>query len=190
MSGTGYTLDAFVRDLRGALAQDVPEARKLDEGAAALARLLDNPDALAPYLRALDRDHGPWLLYEDDAYGFVVTLLLKPRGQTTPVHHHGEAWTLYGVFRGEELIHRYERHDDGSRAGHADVRPRADHRRPAGQVEVEPAYAIHNETTDADGDTIAIAVRGRDLATIEGAWFDLDRGTVEARLGKGARPIP
>jgi predicted metal-dependent enzyme (double-stranded beta helix superfamily) len=189
MSGSGYTLDGFVTDLRHALAQVASQARKLDAGAAALARLLTNPDALTPYLGALHKDHGPWLLYEDAEYGFVVTLLLKPRGQTTPVHHHGEAWTLYGVLRGEELIHRYERYDDGSRAGHADVRPSVDHRRHPGQVEVEPPYAIHNETTDAGGDTVAIAVRGRDLATTEGAWFDLGRGTVEARLGKGARPI-
>ncbi len=190
MSGPTYELEDFVADLRATLARGLPEEAMLEEAAAALRRLLANRDALARYRWALDVDRGPWLLHEDRDYGFCVTLLLKPRDRTTPVHHHERAWTLYGIFDGIETIHRYERHDDRSAPGRADVRLTADHIRRPGEVEIEPTYAIHNETTSRDQDTIAIAVRGRNLALIQQEWFDLAAGTVRSGPGNAARPLP
>jgi predicted metal-dependent enzyme (double-stranded beta helix superfamily) len=184
-----YQLPDFVADLRAALAQPVSEAERLEAGATALRRLLANPAALAPFQAALEQGRGPWLLHQDPEFGFVVTLLRKQRANTTPVHHHGEAWTLYGIFDGEELVHRYDRHDAGAAAGRADVRLTVDHARRSGEVEIEPAFAIHNETTGPTRDTIAIAVRGRDLSTIEQHWFDLDQGTVRTGPGSAAMPL-
>ena len=185
-----YTLRDFVADLRTHLRRDVSDTVRLDAGANALRRLLANPDALAPYSWVLDQGRGPWLLYQDPEFGFVVTLLRKQRANTTQVHHHGEAWTLYGIFEGEEIVHRYTRRDAGDRPDHADVARVIDHVRHAGDVEIEPPFAIHNETTSAERDTIAIAVRGRDLSTIHQEWFDLERGTVRSGPGSTATPIP
>jgi predicted metal-dependent enzyme (double-stranded beta helix superfamily) len=184
-----YSIDEFVADLRRALQTHGPTTAGLEAGALALSRLLANPAAFEPYRSALDAGPGPWLLYADETWGFVVTLLRKPRGQTTPVHHHGEAWTLYGILAGSEQIYRYERLDDETVPGQARITLAAEHRRRAGETEVEPGYAIHNETTGDERDTIAVAVRGRDLGRTPGEWFDLDRGTVETRLGKAATPI-
>jgi predicted metal-dependent enzyme (double-stranded beta helix superfamily) len=190
MDRATYGLAEFVADLRAALRADLPEADRLDAGAAALRRWLANPDALADYRHALEVGRGPWLLYADPGLGFVVTLLRKTAGATTPVHHHGEAWTLYGIADGDELVHRYDRHDEGTQPGHADVRLAVDHPCRSGEVEIEPAYAIHNETTSAARDTIAIAVRGRDLTTIQQHWFDLEAGTVRTGAGHAAAPVP
>jgi predicted metal-dependent enzyme (double-stranded beta helix superfamily) len=185
-----YELQDFVADLGAALAESAPEAARLETGAAALGRLLANPDALAPYHAALAQGRGPWQLYRDPDHGFVVTLLRKQRANSTPVHHHGEAWTLYGIFDGQEVVHRYDRHDAGAAAERPDVRLTVDHVRGPGDVEIEPAFAIHNETTGPERDTIAIAVRGRDLSTIEQHWFDLEQGTVRVGPGTTAAPIP
>ena len=185
-----YELQHFVADLRAALAQPVPEAAQLEAGAAALGRLLANPGALAHYQNALALGRGPWLLYQDPDHGFVVTLLRKQRANSTPVHHHGEAWTLYGIFDGQEVVHRYDRHDAGVAADRPDVRLTVNHVRGPGEVEIEPAFAIHNETTGPERDTIAIAVRGRDLSTIEQHWFDLEQGTVRVGRGSSATPVP
>ena len=190
MDRATYGLAEFVADLRAALRADAPEADRLDAGATALRRWLANPDALADYRHALDVGRGPWLLYAAPDLGFVVTLLRKTAGVSTPVHHHGEAWTLYGIADGNELVHRYDRHDEGTQSGRADVRLAVDHPRLAGEVEVEPAYAIHNETTSAARDTIAIAVRGRELTTIQQQWFDLEAGTVRIGAGHAATPVP
>ena len=109
MDRAAYGLAEFVADLRAALRAKAPEAERLEAGAAALQRWLSNSDALADYRHALEAGRGPWLLYADPDLGFVVTLLRKTAGVSTPIHHHGEAWTLYGIADGQELIHRYER---------------------------------------------------------------------------------
>ena len=190
MSETAYGLADLVAELKAALEQPAPLAAQLDSGAVALGRFLANQAALEPYRSALDVGRGPWLLHEDATHGFVVTLLLKPRATSTPVHHHGEAWTLYGIFDGTETVHRYERHDTRGLAGPVDVRLEVDHVRQAGEVEVELPYAIHNETTGPERDTVAIAVRGRNLALIQQETFDLASGAVTARPGTAAAPLP
>jgi predicted metal-dependent enzyme (double-stranded beta helix superfamily) len=190
MSGATYELENFVADLRGVLARDLPEDAKLEEAACALRRLLANPAALDRYRWALEQGRGPWLLYEDPDFGFCVTLLLKQRANSTPVHHHAEAWTLYGIFDGIETVHRYDRRDDGANPERADVRLAVDHVRRPGEVEIEPPYSVHNETTSADVDTVAIAVRGRNLALIQQQWFDLATGAVKTGPGNAAKPLP
>src|SRR5687768_1095528 len=55
-----YELQDFVADLRAALSKDAPQEARLEEGAAALQRLLVNPDALAPYRWVLEKGRGPW----------------------------------------------------------------------------------------------------------------------------------
>ena len=190
MSGQSYELEDFVADLRGALAKGQPEEAMLEEAAAALRRLLANREALARYRWALEQDRGPWLLHEDPEFGFCVTLLLKPRNRSTPVHHHERAWTLYGIFDGIETVHRYDRRDDANRPDRADVRLTMDHVRHPGEVEIEPSYAIHNETTSETQDTIAIAVRGCNLRLVQQQWFDLAAGTVRTGPGNAAKPLP
>lgn len=184
MAASDYTLSDFVAELGAALSSALPEAARLEAGARALARLLANPRALDAFRPALAHGRGPWTLYTDPAHGFVVTLLLKPHGGTTPVHHHGEAWTLYGIVEGVETIHRYER-VDGAPPRHV-----ADHVRRAGEVEIEPAFAIHNETTSSGQDTLALAVRGCDLAATDHEWFDLATGQVTRGRGQPGRPLP
>jgi predicted metal-dependent enzyme (double-stranded beta helix superfamily) len=190
MSASAYELHDFVADLRTVLRQDAPEEERLEQAAAALRKLLANRNALVPYRWALELGRGPWVLHEDAQLGFVVTLLLKPRANSTPVHHHAEAWTLYGIFEGTETVHRYDRVDDRRRPDHADVRLVVDHVRQPGEVEIEPPFAIHNETTSRDHDTIAIAVRGRNLGTIQQEWFDLETGAVRAAPGNAGKPLP
>jgi predicted metal-dependent enzyme (double-stranded beta helix superfamily) len=189
MSAPSYELENFVADLRAILGGERTDSTKLDEAAAALRRLLANPNALDRYRWALDQGRGPWLLHEDPDFGFCVTLLLKRRDNSTPVHHHAQAWTLYGIFDGVETVHRYDRHDDGS-TERADVRLAVDHVRHPGEVEIEPPYAIHNETTSKDADTLAIAVRGCNLALIQQEWFDLSSGAVKVGAGNAAQPLP
>jgi predicted metal-dependent enzyme (double-stranded beta helix superfamily) len=62
---------------------------------------------------------------EDPDYGFVVNGLIKAPHKRTGIHDHAQLWTAYGVLDGQESIERYERLDDGARAGYAEVRESA-----------------------------------------------------------------
>ena len=70
------------------------------------------------------------------------------------------------------------------------MRLAVDHVRRPGEVEIEPPYAILNETTSRDQDTLAIAVRGCNLSLIQQEWFDLTNGTVKVGAGNAAQPLP
>lgn len=183
-----YTLPDLAHDLNHALSAG--PAIDLEAGAVALRRLLAHPDDLSRYVDLLERARGPWLLYQDPAHGYLVTLLSKPAGQTTNLHHHGEAWSLYGVLDGEEVVHRYTRTDAGDRPGQATLRFDADHLLRLGDVEVEPAYSLHHETSGAAKRTVAVAIRGADTARITHEYFDLQTGAITTRLGNPALPLP
>ena len=62
------------------------------------------------------------LLYVDPAHDFVINAVVRVPGRTGSVHDHAGAWVLYGVLDGTESLERYDRVDDGSRPGHAEVR--------------------------------------------------------------------
>src|SRR6516162_1419531 len=62
------------------------------------------------------------LLYVDPDHHFVINAVVRAPGRTGSVHDHADAWVLYGVLDGSESLERYERIDDGSRPGYAEVR--------------------------------------------------------------------
>ena len=109
-----YTLADLAHDLNHALAAG--PAPDLEAGAVALRRLLAHPDALSRYVDLLERARGPWLLYQDPAHGYLVTLLSKPAGQTTSLHHHGEAKVAHSSHRRQRTPGEHTRaFDDGLR---------------------------------------------------------------------------
>ena len=62
------------------------------------------------------------LLYVDPQHHFAINAVVRTPGRTGGVHDHADAWVLYGVLDGSESLERYERIDDGSRPGYAEVR--------------------------------------------------------------------
>jgi len=183
-----YTLEDFATDLAAAVrAGATPLA--LDAGAVAMRRLLHTEGALGRYVDVLQQGRGPWLLRQHTGLGFIVTLAAKAEGSASTPHHHGDAWSLYGLLEGRETVHLYTRTDDCRTPDRAVVHREADRVLNAGDVEVEDAFAIHSESTAAPG-TIALIVRGRDLAQVAHEYFDLAAGTVSTRLGNAARPLP
>lgn len=182
-----YTLEDFAADLATAVhAGATPPA--LDAGATVMRLLLETDGALSRYVDVLRQGRGPWLLHQHAGLGFIVTLAAKAEGSASTPHHHGDAWSLYGLLEGQETVHRYARLDDGRSAERAEVRREADHVLRAGDVEVEDAFAIHSESTASPG-TIALIVRGRDLAQVTHEYFDLATGVVSSRFGNAAKPL-
>ena len=98
------------------------------------------------------------LFYEDPDYGFVINGLIKPPHQRTGIHDHAQLWTAYGVLDGHETIERYERLDDGSRSGCAEVRQAARFGVGPGSVDLVPPWQIHAEESGSER-TVAIIVR-------------------------------
>jgi predicted metal-dependent enzyme (double-stranded beta helix superfamily) len=124
------------------------------------------------------------LLYVDPEHGFVVNAVVRMPGRTGSVHDHADAWVLYGVLDGSESLERYDRIDDGSRHGYAEVRVSSVTTGTQGKVDLVPPYAIHAEQGGPTR-SVAIIVRSQLLGegTVLQHTYDPSAKTVVERYG-------
>lgn len=188
MIGTEPVLEAYVREVRAALGVGGPLEPLLQRITAALRPVLADRAWLAA--RGLPRPGEPryYLLYEDPDYGFVVTLMHHAARHQGTVHDHGSMWTVYGVYAGEEVIYRYERVDDGSRPGYAEVQQTARLVAGPGTVDYVLPYAIHNEVNESAAPSFAVIVRSENAGRVLQSRYDLATRTVRQGYGLPATP--
>ena len=83
-------------------------------------------------------------------------------GRTGSVHDHADAWVLYGMLDGTESLERYDRLDDGGRAGYAEIKLASVTTGSQGKVDLVPPHAIHAEQGGPTR-SVAIIVRSQKL---------------------------
>jgi predicted metal-dependent enzyme (double-stranded beta helix superfamily) len=160
-------------------------------------------EAARPVLEQLVKDEGlkaisaTWpsteggknlLLYVDPEHGFAVNAVVRVPGRRGRPHDHGEAWVLYGVLDGTESLERYDRLDDGSKPGHAEIKLTSVTSGSQGKVDLVPPHDIHAEQ-GGDARSVAIIIRSQKLggSNIQHG-YNLAEKTVEERYGP--RQIP
>jgi predicted metal-dependent enzyme (double-stranded beta helix superfamily) len=136
-----------------------------------------------------NRRYTNLLFYEDPEFGFVVNGLVKDHSGDTAVHDHGDSWVLYGLLEGNEVVTSYERVDDGSVAGRADLAQTAEVHLAAGDVDVVPPRRAHKERA-LNRRTVAVIVRSANVGELLRGRYDLARGTVELSPGPEQVPYP
>ena len=163
MSNTLPAFDAFIADLRKIWSQESDTQRRMELARDRLETLVRDP--------ALQRHSQSWpstegrknlLLHEDDDYGFVVNAVVREPGRLGGVHDHAHAYTAYGVCYGEEYLERYERLDDKSQPGFAQIRLTGTTLGAVGVVDLVPPWAIHAEQ-GGKGRSCAVIVRSERL---------------------------
>jgi predicted metal-dependent enzyme (double-stranded beta helix superfamily) len=188
MIATEPLLDTYVQEVRAALAANAPLEPTLARISEALRPLLADRGWLAA--RGLPKAGEPryYLLYEDPDYGFVVTYMHHAAGHRGWIHDHGSMWTVYGACEGHEAIYRYERVDDGSREGYAEIRPSVRLDAGPGAVDYVLPYAIHNEVNESDAPSFALIIRSENGGRVLQSHFDPDARTVWQGPGLPATP--
>ena len=116
-------LDKFIVDLRTIWAEDSENERRMGKAKPLLEQLLKDA-TLKAHSAGWPSTEGRknLLLYVDPDHHFVINAVVRMPGRTGSVHDHADAWVLYGVLDGSESLERFERVDDGSRSGYAEVR--------------------------------------------------------------------
>jgi predicted metal-dependent enzyme (double-stranded beta helix superfamily) len=124
------------------------------------------------------------LLYVDPDHHFVINGVVRMPGRTGSVHDHADAWVLYGVLDGSESLERFERVDDGSRSGYAEVKLASVTTGAQGKVDLVPPHAIHAEQGGPTR-SVAIIVRSERLGegTILQRTYDRKANTVIEQYG-------
>jgi hypothetical protein len=95
---------------------------------------------------------------------------------------------LYGVLDGQESLQRYQRVDDGSKPGYAEIKMTSVTTGTQGKVDLVPPHDIHAEQ-GGPARSVAIIIRSQQLGgTNVQHGYDPDAKTVVDRFGP--RQIP
>lgn len=152
----------FIDDLRLLWARESDTGRRMDQARPILERILADDEIRA------HSQQWPWtvgqnlLLYEDPDFGFVINATVRPPQSRGLVHDHAHTWTLYGILDGTEQLERYERLDDGTKPGHAELRLASDTTIARGAIDFVAPYEIHAER-GGPGRSVAVILRSERL---------------------------
>src|SRR5262249_52389074 len=94
--------------------------------------------------RRSERGYSRNLLYHDPHDRFVVLAVFWEPGHVTPIHDHG-TWGAMAIYKNQLEVVNFERVDDGSRPGYAELRTASTLREETGSVSwvLPPTEEIH-----------------------------------------------
>jgi predicted metal-dependent enzyme (double-stranded beta helix superfamily) len=161
-------LERFVRKTRALFARETDVDKRWNALRPILAELLADPEVISasknwPDCVPANGRAENLLFYEDPDYGFAINGLTKGaarHGAAARIHDHAHIYTLYGVLDGREKIIRYERVDDRSRPGHAEIREASNVLCGPGEIDLVKPYEIHTELTVGER-TVAVIIRSQ-----------------------------
>jgi predicted metal-dependent enzyme (double-stranded beta helix superfamily) len=182
--------ERFIADLRAIWAAEADDRHRMEKAKPLLQQLV-----MDPTLKAHSADwpstegRKNLLLYVDPDYHFVINGVVRMPGRTGSVHDHADAWVLYGVLDGSESLERFERVDDGSRPGYAEVKLSSVTTGAQGKVDLVPPRAIHAEQGGPTR-SVAIIVRSQKLGegTVLQHTYDRRANTVIEQYGPTQLP--
>jgi predicted metal-dependent enzyme (double-stranded beta helix superfamily) len=177
--------EKFIADLRAIWVAQPDDQRRMEAAKPLLERLVLDP-ALKTHSASWPSTEGRknLLLYVDPDHHFVINGVVRMPGRTGGVHDHADAWVLYGVLDGSESLERFDRVDDGSRSGYAEVKLASVTTGTQGKVDLVPPHAIHAEQGGPTR-SVAIIVRSQRLGegTILQRTYDRKANTVIEQYG-------
>jgi len=182
--------DKFIADLRAVWSAEDDDGRRMAKAKPLLQRLVWEP-ALKAHSANWPSTEGRknLLLYVDPDYHFVVNAVVRMPGRTGSVHDHADAWVLYGVLDGTESLERFDRVDDCSRPGYAEVKLASVTTGSQGKVDLVPPRAIHAEQGGPTR-SVAIIVRSQRLGEGTVLQHRYDRATNAVVEQYGPTQIP
>ena len=176
---TPYTLEQFVCDLRR-ISGEAPAAKEQLTRVKPLAqRLAASPDLRARLNRECDADQGFGfqVLHEEPDHTLAVAALSWLPGRGTPPHDHGTWGVVVGV-EGDEVNTFWQRVDDGSRSGYAELRRLSEKTFSPGDAIAITPEIIHSVRNDGARISVSLHVYGKNVNFTGRSRFDPDRRTV------------
>jgi predicted metal-dependent enzyme (double-stranded beta helix superfamily) len=177
--------DKFIGELRAIWAAEPDDGGRMQKAKPLLEQLVKD-QTLKAHSAAWPSTEGRknLLFYVDPDYHFVINGVVRVPGRTGSIHDHADAWVLYGVLDGTESLERFDRVDDGSRAGYAEVKLSSVTTGSQGKVDLVPPRAIHAEQGGPTR-SVAVIVRSQKLGegTVLQHRYDRDSGAVVEQFG-------
>jgi len=160
-----YGLADFVRDVEAVVDRHPAAPVLIKEVSQHLFRLISDDAWLPDACREPRSDtYARHLLHKDRQNRFVVLSLVWQPGQGTPIHDHS-CWGVMGMLDNSLQEIGYERLDDGSRPGYAELRELSGRQVTRGSTSwlLPPYQEIHAIGNNTETTTVSIHVYGRDI---------------------------
>jgi predicted metal-dependent enzyme (double-stranded beta helix superfamily) len=128
------------------------------------------------YAADAEQGFGVHLLHEkpDHTQAIFVVSWLPQRG--APPHDHG-TWAVIAGVDGPEKNEFFERIDDRSRAGHAELRKIGEKVCAVGDVIAMPKGTIHSVVNESDATSLSLHVYGKHVNHTGRSQFDVEKQT-------------
>ena len=187
-------LERFIEKTRALFKRESDAEKRWTQLKPILAELLADPEVREASKRWPDCVHDGkraenLLFYEDPDYGFAINGLTKrPSRGRTRIHDHAHIYTLYGVLDGHERVERYERLDDRSRPGHAEIRKASDVLVGPGEIDLVRPYEVHTEVTVGER-TVAIIIRSQKGGGFNQGRYNPEKNEYYESLGPRQTPV-
>lgn len=189
MKHAEYTLDQFVEDMRRITAAGAGEPETI-----AALRPLVRQFALSGswrdphhYQTNPEQGFGAHLLHEEPDHSLAVFAASWLPGRGAPPHDHG-VWAIVVGVDGTERNVFFERTDDRSRAGYAELRPIGEQVLGPGEVLTMPSGTIHSVINDSERVTLSLHVYGRHINFTRRSQFDLEQRAEKPFIVKFEQP--
>jgi predicted metal-dependent enzyme (double-stranded beta helix superfamily) len=183
-------LKSFIAGLRAIWAANAENKDRMETAKPLLEKFVMEP-ALKAHSASWPstEGHKNLLLYVDPDYDFVINAVVRVPGRKGSIHDHADCWVLYGLLDGTESLERYERIDDGSRPGHAELKLSSVTTGTQGKVDLVPPRNIHAEQGGPTR-SVAIIVRSQKLGqgtVLQGRYDPVAKTRTE---GYGPTQVP
>jgi predicted metal-dependent enzyme (double-stranded beta helix superfamily) len=178
MNTEAYTLDAFVDDLRKITATEQDDKTIISAVRPLASRLAVSRSWLQPVHYECDDEQGfgVHLLHEEPDHRLAVFAVSWLPGRGVPPHDHG-TWAVVAGVDGPERNVFWERLDDRSREGYAELRQIGDKVFDTGEVVAMPAGTIHSVANDTDAVTVSLHTYGMHVNHTDRSQFDPEAKT-------------
>ncbi len=178
MTAETYTLPQFVTDLRQITATAGNEKELLSKLRPLAQRVAASDDWRSErhYQADTEQGFGVHVLHDEQDHTLFVTAISWLPGRGAPAHDHG-SWAVVVGVDGPEKNTFWQRTDDGTRAGYADLRKIGEKVFDAGDVLALPAGTIHSVVNETARTTLSFHVYGKHLNHANRSQYDPEKKT-------------
>jgi predicted metal-dependent enzyme (double-stranded beta helix superfamily) len=176
MKHAAYTLEQLIGDMRRITAGGASEHETIAALRPLIRQFALSDSWREPHHDQADRQQGfgAHMLHEEPDHSLAVFAASWLPGRGAPPHDHG-VWAIVVGVDGSERNLFYERTDDRSRPGYAELRPIGEQVLGPGEVLAMPSGTIHSVINDSDRVTLSLHVYGKHINFTRRSQFDLEQ---------------
>ncbi|HEY3111904.1 MAG TPA: hypothetical protein VGL23_24330 [Chloroflexota bacterium] len=177
---TSYRVEQFIADVKGIVAAEGVTDAGLARVAALMPRLTARDDLYPGLSHAeLTDNHQPSRLHVEPDGSLMLSLARFSAEEPTRVHNHN-SWGVACIYKGVDLYVKWQRRDDGSRPGYAEVVPLEERllRRGDATYWLDAPHDLHSQWGQEGHVAWELVLMGKNNQGIDRLFFEPERNEV------------